>query len=126
MIFSKKIKLITKLYSYIWPNDISIRLRVMGALFLLLATIAFNIGVPLIFRAAINAISLPDSPIFIVGVLLIAYGVFWTLSKTMDQIRLIIFNRVVERGIRLLLLKIFDHLNQLSLDFHEKRKTGVI
>jgi len=60
------------------------------------------------------------------GPLLIAYGVFWTLSKTMDQVRLIIFNRVVERGIRLLLLKLFDHLNQLSLDFHERRKTGVI
>lgn len=126
MIFSEKVYLIKKLYSYIWPKDWGIRLRLIGAIILLLMTILLNIGVPLVFRETINAISKLESPIFIAEVLLIAYGVLWTLSKALDQVRLIIFNRVVERGIRLLSLNVFDHLNHLSLDFHTKRKTGVI
>ena len=126
MIFSEKVYLIKKLYSYIWPEDWGIRLRLIGAIILLLMTILLNIGVPLVFRETINAISKVESPIFIAEVLLIAYGVLWTLSKALDQVRLIIFNRVVERGVRLLSLNLFDHLNHLSLDFHTKRKTGVI
>lgn len=126
MIFSEKVYLIKKLYCYIWPKDWGIRLRLIGAIILLLMTILLNIGVPLVFRETINAISKVESPIFIAEVLLIAYGVLWTLSKALDQVRLIIFNRVVERGVRLLSLNLFDHLNHLSLDFHTKRKTGVI
>jgi ATP-binding cassette, subfamily B, heavy metal transporter len=126
MIFSEQVYLIKKLYSYIWPKDWGIRLRLIGAIILLLMTILLNIGVPLVFRETINAISKAESPIFIAEVLLIAYGVLWTLSKALDQVRLIIFNRVVERGVRLLSLNLFDHLNHLSLDFHTKRKTGVI
>ncbi len=126
MIFPEKVYLIKKLYSYIWPKDWGIRSRLIGAIILLLMTILLNIGVPLVFRETINAISKVESPIFIAEVLLIAYGVLWTLSKALDQVRLIIFNRVVERGVRLLSLNLFDHLNHLSLDFHTKRKTGVI
>lgn len=115
-----------KLYSYIWPKDRGIRSRLVGVFILLVATIALNIGVPLIFRETLNALSTPTSPILFVAFLLIAYGIFWTLSKIIDQLRLMLFSRVIERGIRLLLLKLFDHLNHLSLDFHEKRKTGII
>lgn len=126
MIFSKKINVLKKIYPYIWSNDIGIRFRLICAIFLLFLAIALNIGVPLVLREVINAISTPNSVVFIAELLLISYGALWTLAKVIEQLRLLAMNRVVERGIRLLTLNIFDNLTKLSLRYHSDRKTGAI
>ncbi|MBA2654974.1 MAG: hypothetical protein H0U71_07940 [Gammaproteobacteria bacterium] len=103
-----------------------IRLRLISAVFLLLATIGLNIGVPLILREVINVISLQPSVLIFAEVLLFLYGFAWTLSKVTDQLRLVAMNRVVERGIRQLCLDVFNHLIHLSLRFHHDRKMGAL
>ena len=121
-----KINILTKLYPYLWPKDRGIRLRFFMAGILLLAAIALNIGVPLVLREVINAISAPKSALFLAEFLLVAYGALWTFAKVIEQLRLLAMNRVVERGIRLLTLDIFENLTQLSLRYHSDRKTGGI
>jgi ABC-type transport system involved in Fe-S cluster assembly fused permease/ATPase subunit len=123
---SNKIKTLIKLRPYLWPKDWQIRARFLVAGILLLIAIALNIGVPLVLREAINAISTPKTAIFMAGFLLISYGSLWTLAKAIEQLRLVAMNRVVERGIRLLTLDIFDKLTKLSLRYHLDRKTGAI
>ncbi len=122
----KRFRAVLKLYPYIWPRDWAIRWRFILAVFLLLTTIALNVGVPLILRQVINLISSQSSTLLMAEMLLIAYGVVWTFSKTTDQLRLIAINRVVERGMRLLCLNIFNHLIGLSFRFHAERKTGAL
>ena len=115
-----------KIYPYIWSNYWAIRCRLLMAIFLLLTTIGLNIGVPLILRQVINVISTPSSTLFLAEILLLAYGLVWTFSKMTDQLRLIAVNRVIERGMRLLCLKVFNHLISLSFSFHASRKTGAL
>ena len=126
MQLSKRLNAALKLCPYIWPNDWAIRWRVLLAVFLLITTIALNVGVPLILRQAINVISFPSSTLFMGEMILIAYGVVWTLSKLTDKLRYVVFTRVVERGMRLLCLNVFNHLIGLSFRFHATRKTGAL
>ncbi len=124
MVFSKRLQSVIKLYPYVWPKDNAIRWRFIAAIALLLVTILLNIGVPIILKHVINVISMPVHAVIIVEGLLISYGVVWTLSKVTDQLRLVAINRVIERGMRLLCLNIFNHLIGLSFRFHSDRKTG--
>ena len=126
MQLGKRLNAVLKLYPYIWPSDRAIRFRVLWAIFLLLITIALNVGVPLILRQVIDLISSSSSTLLMTELLLIAYGVVWTLSKLTDKLRFIVFIRVVERGMRLLCLKVFNHLINLSFRFHTIRKTGAL
>ncbi len=123
---SKKLEALKKLRTYIWPKDPGIRIRFLIAGILLLFTIALNISVPLVLRQVINELSVPKSGLILIEVLLLTYGFMWTLARAMEQLRLIAMNRVVERGIRLLTLDVFNNLTKLSLRFHSDRKTGAI
>ncbi|NDH08068.1 MAG: ABC transporter ATP-binding protein/permease [Gammaproteobacteria bacterium] len=126
MKFSNRFKILLKLSPYIWPKDSGIRLRFLAAIFLLIATIALNVGVPLILKQVIDLISSPSSTLIMTEILLISYGVVWTFSKLTDKLRFVVFIRVVERGMRLLCLNIFNHLISLSFRFHTSRKTGAL
>ncbi|KTD56763.1 ATP-binding transmembrane ABC transporter [Legionella santicrucis] len=126
MQFTQRLKAALKLSPYLWPKDRKIRLRLMVSILLLLTTIALNIGVPLIFRQVIDVISSPSSIKLLAVVLMLAYGFAWTFSRAMNQLCMIPLNRVIERGMRLLCLSVFDHLMGLSLRYHSSRKTGEI
>src|SRR5579872_103282 len=123
---NRKIKTIIKLTPYFWPKDWGIRARFLITGILALAAICLNIGVPLVLREVINAISASKSILLLAELLLITYGALWTLAKVIEQLRLLAMNRVVERGIRLLTLNVFDNLTKLSLRYHSDRKTGAI
>lgn len=126
MSLSKRIKAALQLAPYLWPKDRGIRLRLIASFVLLLATVALNIGVPLILRHVIDVISTPVSMKLLAVLLLMVYGLAWTLSRAMNQLCMIPMNRVIERGMRLFCLSIFDHLMRLSLRYHASRKTGEI
>jgi len=126
MQLSGRLNAALKLAPYLWPKDRKIRLRLIVSILLLLTTIALNIGVPLILRQVIDVISSPSSIKLIAVMLLLAYGFAWALSRAMNQLCMIPLNRVIERGMRLLCLSVFDHLMRLSLRYHSSRKTGEI
>lgn len=126
MLLSKRLNAVSKLYPYLWPNDLKIRLRLIVAMFLLLGTMILNVSVPLILRQVIDVISSPSSIKLVAAMLLVAYGMAWTLSKSMEHLRFLAVNRVIARGMRLLCLDVFNHLIGLSLRFHASRKTGEI
>ncbi|MCX7091742.1 MAG: ABC transporter ATP-binding protein/permease [Legionellales bacterium] len=126
MLLSHRWRTVKKIYPYLWPQDWNIRARLLVAIFLLLTTILLNVGVPLILRHVIDVISTPSSIKTLAVMLLLAYGFSWTLSRGMNQLCMIPMNRVIERGMRLLCLSVFDHLMLLSSRYHASRKTGEI
>ncbi|MBY0463013.1 MAG: ATP-binding cassette domain-containing protein [Alphaproteobacteria bacterium] len=115
------------LWGYLWNSDKKMRFRLIcSVLFNLLGIIA-SICIPVIFSYIINSFSahsFTTSEITWFLTLLVAYITVWFLSKIFVCLREIIIFPVMERGIRLLASKLFQHIQLLPFQHHLKRKTG--
>jgi ATP-binding cassette subfamily B protein len=120
-------KTIRTLVPYLWPpGQPGLRLRVVVALVFLAAAKGINVGVPLLYKQAVDALTLkPGMTLVAVPVLvLLAYGAARTLAGTFGELRDIAFARVGQRAIRAVGLQVFRHLHALALRFHLDRQTG--
>jgi ABC-type transport system involved in Fe-S cluster assembly fused permease/ATPase subunit len=108
---------------YLWPAAQPVlRLRVVIALAFLALAKLITVGVPLIYKQAVDALS---EPLIAVPLgLLIAYGVARTLAGLFGEARDIAFARVGQAAIRSVGLQVFRHLHRLALRFHLDRQTG--
>ncbi len=123
----KTFKLLMRLWQFLWVPQWKMRIRVIASLTFTAIMILLNVSLPLFFRKIVNSLSLcTPQPVPLVYVILIAYGTLWLLSQIIQQLRAIVLYRSLEHSMRLLALKIFDHLLKLSLRFHLDRKTGAI
>lgn len=123
----KSFKLLFKLWPFLWVNNWHLRLRVIASLFFTVIMIVLNISLPLFFRKIVNMLSLcSPHPIKFISFILVMYGLLWTISQIILQLRAIVLYRSLEHSMRLLALKIFDHLLRLSVRYHLDRKTGAI
>ncbi|HEY6833736.1 MAG TPA: ABC transporter ATP-binding protein/permease [Pseudolabrys sp.] len=124
------------LWPYIWPSDRrDLKLRVLGALVLLLVAKLATIAVPFTFKWATDALaghgSAPAAasdwllwaaavPI----VMTLAYGGMRVLMAVFTQLRDGVFAKVAMHAVRRLAFRTFVHMHELSLRFHLERKTG--
>ncbi len=99
--------------------------RVFGALaFMLLAKLA-NVAVPVVLKYVVDDLDGDVAQLVSVPLaLLIAYGALRFCRSFFGELRDAVFNRVSERAMRRIGLKVFNHLHQLELDFHLSRRTG--
>src|SRR5882672_2292153 len=124
------------LWPYIWPADRDdLKLRVLGAMVLLLAAKLATIAVPFTFKWATDALTGHASApvagsewmlwIFALPVAMtIAYGGMRILMAALTQLRDGIFAKVAMHAVRRLAFRTFVHMHELSLRFHLERKTG--
>jgi ATP-binding cassette subfamily B protein len=129
---------VARLWPYIWPADrADLRLRVIGALVLLLLAKLATVAVPFTFKWATDALAgHPSAPagssfdswlgwIIAAPILMtIAYGGMRILMAALTQVRDGIFAKVAMNAVRRLALMTFEHMHALSLRFHLERKTG--
>jgi len=108
----------------LWPEVWRYRTRVGIALVFLVAGRLANIGVPLIMKDLIDALDLTPKPLLIPVLLLLAYGGLRLTTSLFQELRQIVFARVLARTSRNITLRVFDHLHALSLRFHLDRRTG--
>ena len=109
----KTIKLLLRLWPFIWVPQWRLRIRVIASLIFTAIMIVLNVSLPLFFRKIVNALSAcTPQPITLVYSVLIAYGSLWLLSQIIMQLRAIVLYRSLEHSMRLLALRIFDHLNR--------------
>ncbi len=113
---------IRTLLPYLWEW----KWRVVFALTCLIAAKIANVGVPLIFKDLIDALSgSKDAALILVPLgLLGAYGALRFSTALFTELREIIFARVTQRAQRTIALQLFRHLHSLSLRFHLERQTG--
>ena len=98
--------------------------RVLLAL-IFLATAKFaNVGVPLLLKRIVDALSPEQQVLALPLALLIAYGVLRLSTVLFAELRDVVFVRVTQRAIRRVALTVFRHLHSLSLRFHLDRQTG--
>jgi ATP-binding cassette subfamily B protein len=112
------------LLPYLWVY----KWRVLLALLCLVGAKRANVGVPLVMKRLIDALSIdPHHPqallVLPLGALL-AYGVLRLSTTLFTELREFLFARVTQRAVRTIALKVFRHLHSLSLRFHLNRQTG--
>ncbi|XP_044727315.1 iron-sulfur clusters transporter ABCB7, mitochondrial [Chrysoperla carnea] len=130
------VEMMQAMMSYIWPkDDPSIRQRVKIALGLLLGAKVCNIGVPFMFKYAVdylnmnNTLNLDTAPNTIATVstaLLLGYGAARLGSSAFNELRNAVFSRVAQHSIRRIARNVFVHLHNLDLSFHLSRQTGAL
>lgn len=120
-------KTLRTLAPYLWPpGQGGLRARVVAALVFLGLAKAINVGLPLLYKGSVDALTpRPDmSMVAVPVVLLLAYGAARVLSGTFAELRDMAFARVGQRAIRTVGLGVFRHLHGLALRFHLDRQTG--
>jgi ATP-binding cassette subfamily B protein len=116
-------KVIRNLLPYLW----AFKARVMLALSCLIAAKVANLGVPILLKELVDAMTVPKGIEILVVVpvaLIIAYGILRLSASLFTELRELLFSRVTESAVRTVALQVFQHLHGLSLRFHLSRQTG--
>ncbi|XP_055701099.1 iron-sulfur clusters transporter ABCB7, mitochondrial isoform X2 [Phlebotomus papatasi] len=126
-------EMIRAMMSYIWPKDDAfIRKRVAISLGLLAGAKLLNVGVPFLFKGAVDALNVlntatpADTALTLTTSLLIGYGVARAGAAGFNELRNAVFARVAQHSIRRIATNVFLHLHNLDLSFHLNRQTGAL
>jgi ABC-type transport system involved in Fe-S cluster assembly fused permease/ATPase subunit len=106
------------------PHVWNYRWRVLVALILLVAAKLANFGVPLVMKQLVDGLDLKIGVLVVPALLLMAYGALRLSASLFQELRGVVFARVLARTSREVTLSVFSHLHALSLRFHLDRRTG--
>jgi ABC-type transport system involved in Fe-S cluster assembly fused permease/ATPase subunit len=124
---------VVNLWPYIWPSDrVDLKLRVLGAMLMLLAAKLATVAVPFTFKWATDALvgqgnATSDWLTWALAapvLMTVAYGGMRILMGLLTQMRDGLFAKVAMHAVRRLAYRTFVHMHELSLRFHLERKTG--
>ena len=113
---------------YLWPrDDRALRMRVVGAVLLVLVAKAITLFGPYPYKWAIDAMSANQTAaVGLVMALVAAYAGARFAGVIFDNVRNMVFERVGQDATRHLAVNVFQHLHGLSLRFHLARRTGAV
>ncbi len=113
-------RLIPYLLDYKW--------RVVFALAFMVAAKVANVGVPVLLKNLVDAMSFkPGDPAAVLVVpvgLLVGYGLLRLSTSLFTELRELVFSKATQGAARRIALETFQHLHALSLRFHLERQTG--
>ena len=101
--------------------------RIIFTIICLVVAKAANLGVPILLKHIVDAMSIQTIPkaLLVVPVsLIVAYGLLRLSASLFSELRELIFSKVTEHAVRQVGLQVFNHLHALSLRFHLSRQTG--
>ena len=127
----KYIKTFKLLLPYLWPKKRKdLRTRVSFAVIALVLAKIASVSTPLVLGSAVNSLTELSSGInlfmLVPIALVIGYGVTRVIAFTFVEIRDALFSKVSQHSIRQISLTMFQHLHNLSLQFHLNRQTGAL
>ena len=113
-----------RLLPYLWQY----KWRVAAALVFVIGAKLANVGVPVLLKNLIDAMTIkPGDPAALLVVpagLLLAYGLLRLMTSVFTELRELVFAKATQGASRLIALQTFEHLHALSLRFHLERQTG--
>ncbi len=113
-----------RLLPYLWQY----KWRVVLALGFMVAAKFANVGVPVLLKQLVDAMTIPSGDprlVLVVPVgLLLAYGALRLLTSAFTELRELVFAKATQGAARSIALQTFEHLHALSLRFHLARQTG--
>jgi len=118
-------RVLRRLFPHLWPKgEPVLRARMAVALVLLLLAKLATLAAPLFYRDAVDALSVPATITAVPLLVILAYGGARIGVVLFNELRDLLFARVVERATHVVGLRVFRHLHALSLSFHLDRQTG--
>ena len=103
------------------------RLRIVGALFLVLVSKGVQISMGFVYAAAIDRMQPGlEAGVGLAIALVAAYAGARFGGVLFDNLRNYVFERVGQDATRRLAVNVFSHLHQLSMRFHLSRRTGAV
>jgi ATP-binding cassette, subfamily B, heavy metal transporter len=115
---------LAKLLPYLWQY----RWRVGIALAFLVGAKAATVGVPVLLKYIVDALTIPPGSmqalLVVPAGLLVAYAALRFTTTLFTELRELIFAKATEGTARSISLQVFRHLHALSLRFHLERQTG--
>ena len=113
-----------RLFPYLWRY----KWRVMVALAFMVGAKLANVGVPLLLKNLVDAMSIkpndPQAMLVVPIALLVGYGLLRLSTSLFTELRELVFAKATEGAARSISLEVFRHLHALSLRFHLERQTG--
>ena len=113
-----------RLLPYLWQY----KGRVIAALAFMVGAKLANVGVPVLLKHLVDAMSLPAGDartVLVVPVaLLVGYGLLRLSVSAFTELRELVFAKATQGAARQIALETFQHLHGLSLRFHLERQTG--
>ncbi|MEG2045918.1 MAG: ABC transporter ATP-binding protein/permease [Comamonas sp.] len=113
-----------RLLPYLWDY----KWRVIAALLFMVGAKLANVGVPVLLKNLVDALTLkPGDPAAILVVpvgLLVAYGLLRLCTSLFSELRELVFAKATHGAARSIALATFHHLHALSMRFHLERQTG--
>lgn len=123
----KNLRFLREIFPLLWAKEEKIRNLFLLSFGLIFIAICLDLSIPIVLKELVSRLSMPKkSMTYQLSLLLVAYGVIWMLSQTIQNVRQIIMARPLERCIRLFCSQLFNHLLSLPMKFHLDRKTGAI
>ncbi len=113
-------QLLADLMPYLRPY----RWRIGLALLCLVSSKLAGLAVPLVLKELVDGLNVAPSLLVLPVALLLAYGASRISVSFFNEMRQIVFARVMARTSRTVMLIVFRHLHSLSLKFHLARRTG--
>jgi ABC-type transport system involved in Fe-S cluster assembly fused permease/ATPase subunit len=113
-----------RLFPYLWAY----KWRVIAALSFMVGAKLANVGVPVLLKNLVDAMTLkPGDPAALIVVpvaLLFGYGALRLSTTLFAELRELVFAKATAGASRRISLEVFRHLHALSLRFHLERQTG--
>ena len=115
---------LARLLPYLWQY----RWRVAAALLFVIGAKVANVGVPVLLKHLVDAMSIqpgdPAAALVVPVGLLLAYGGLRLMTSLFTELRELVFAKATQGASRQIALQTFEHLHGLSLRFHLERQTG--
>ncbi len=115
---------LARLMPYLWQY----KGRVLAAIVFMVGAKLANVGVPLLLKQLVDAMTPPAGgvPALLVvpAGLLLAYGLLRLANSVFNELRELVFAKATHGAARAIALQTFEHLHRLSLRFHLERQTG--
>lgn len=110
---------------YLWTSHENVKRLVIFSLVFFLFTFMIDLSVPIVLKTLVSKLSSFETKGSIqVTWLLLAYGLIWTISQVIQQIRFMTIIRPLERSCRKFCSNLFYHIHSLPLKFHIENETG--
>lgn len=113
-----------RLFPYLWQY----KWRVIAALAFMVGAKLANVGVPVILKNLVDALSLkpgdPAAVLVVPAALVLGYGLLRLSTSLFAELRELVFAKATHGAARSIALETFRHLHSLSLRFHLERQTG--
>ncbi|MGB3071254.1 MAG: ABC transporter ATP-binding protein/permease [Ottowia sp.] len=115
---------LARLFPYLWQY----KWRVGAALLFVIGAKLANVGVPVLLKDLVDAMSIkpgdPKAVLVVPASLLLAYGALRLMTSVFTELRELVFAKATQGTSRQIALQTFEHLHALSLRFHLERQTG--